>query len=48
MSKVGKKVGWTFGGNRYFGTFIRETKDKIFARTKNGKIKKIIKRKRRK
>jgi hypothetical protein len=40
---MAKKVSWTFGGKRYYGTFIRETKTHKFAKTKNGKIKKIKK-----
>ena len=39
------KVSWMWGGTRHYGTFIRETKLHIFARTVNGKIKKIIKKK---
>jgi hypothetical protein len=39
-----KKVSWTWGGKRYSGTLIRETKKFKFARTKNGKVKKIKKR----
>ena len=39
-----KKVSWMFGGKRYYGTLIRETKDHKFARTQSGKIKKIKKR----
>jgi len=39
-----KKVSWLYGGKRYHGTLIRETKTHKFARTKNGKIKKIKKR----
>jgi len=38
-----KKVSWMYGGKKYSGTFIRETKKAIFARTTNGKIKKIAK-----
>ena len=38
-----KKVSWKFGGKTYSGTKIRETKDAVFARTHNGKIKKIKK-----
>lgn len=39
------KVSWMFGGKKYFGTLIpsRETKDARFARTENGKIKKLPK-----
>ena len=40
---MAKKVSWTFGGKRYTGTLIRETKTHKFARTKNGKTKKIKK-----
>ena len=40
---MAKKVSWTFGGKRYYGTLIRETKTHKFARTKNGKTKKIKK-----
>ena len=32
-----------WGGKRYYGTLIRETKTHKFARTENGKIKKIKK-----
>ncbi len=39
-----KKVSWMWGGKRHSGTLIRETKNFKFARTKNGKIKKIKKR----
>tara|TARA_R110000796_G_scaffold198126_2_gene314401 strand:- start:448 stop:576 length:129 start_codon:yes stop_codon:yes gene_type:complete len=42
---MAKKVSWTYGGKKYTGTFIRETKDKIYARTTNGKTKTIIKKK---
>ena len=44
-NEMAKKVSWTYGGKRYSGTFIRETKTHKFARTKSGKIKKIAKRK---
>ena len=37
------KVSWMWGGKRHYCTKIRETKTHIFARTKNGKIKKIKK-----
>ena len=40
---MAKKVSWNWGGKRYSGTFIRETKTHKFARTHNGKIKKIVK-----
>ena len=42
---MSRKVSWMYGGKRYYGTFIRETKTHKFARTTNGKIKKIVKRK---
>tara|TARA_Y100000401_G_scaffold116500_2_gene122422 strand:- start:546 stop:680 length:135 start_codon:yes stop_codon:yes gene_type:complete len=38
-----KRVSWLWGGKRYSGTLIRETKTHKFARTANGKIKKIAK-----
>ena len=38
-------VMFQHGGKKYTGTFIRETKDKIYARTTNGKTKTIIKKK---
>jgi hypothetical protein len=41
--QMAKKISWTYGGKRYYGTFIRETKTHKFARTANGKIKKIKK-----
>ena len=40
-----KRVSWQWGGKTYSGTFIRESKTHIFARTKNGKIKRIVKKK---
>ncbi len=40
---MAKTVTWTWGGKRYSGTHIRETKTHKFARTKNGKTKKIKK-----
>ena len=39
-----KKVSWMWGGKKYSGSLIRETKTHKLARTKNGKIKKIKKR----
>tara|TARA_X000001382_G_scaffold35984_1_gene23655 strand:+ start:18681 stop:18812 length:132 start_codon:yes stop_codon:yes gene_type:complete len=42
---MARRVSWKWGGKTYSGTFIRETATKIFARTHNGKIKKIIKKK---
>lgn len=42
----GKKVSWMYGGKRYYGTLIRETSKFKYARTKNNKIKKIKKRRR--
>ena len=41
--KLPKRVSWLWGGKRYYGTLIRETKTHKFARTENGKIKKIKK-----
>ena len=43
---MAKRVSWLYGGKRYYGTLIRETKTAKFARTANGKIKKIIKKRR--
>ena len=40
---MAKRVSWNWGGMKYYGTLIRETKTHKFARTKNGKIKKIKK-----
>ena len=40
---MAKRVSWIFGGKRYYGTLIRETKTHKFARTANGKVKKIKK-----
>ena len=40
---MAKTVSWMWGGKRYKGTLIRETKTHKFARTHNGKIKKIKK-----
>ena len=42
-SPMKKTVSWMYGGKKHFGTFIRETATKIFARTVNGKVKTIIK-----
>jgi|TARA_R110002050_G_C8806695_1_gene503315 hypothetical protein len=42
---MAKTVSWKWGNKRYSGKLIRETKNYRFARTKNGKIKKIKKRK---
>ena len=41
------KVSWMYGGKRYYGTLIpsRETKTHRFARTENGKIKRLPKNK---
>jgi len=41
---MAKKVSWMWNKKRYYGTLIRETKTHKFARTSNGKIKKIKKR----
>ena len=40
---MAKRICWLYGGKRYYGTFIRETKTAKFARTASGKIKKILK-----
>ena len=40
---MAKKASWTWGKKRYYGKLIRETKTHKFARTENGKIKKIKK-----
>jgi hypothetical protein len=40
---MAKRVSWLYGGKRYYGTLIRETKTHKFARTKSGKIKRIKK-----
>ena len=42
---MAKRVSWLYGGKRYYGTLIRETKKHKFARTENGKVKKIVKKK---
>ena len=44
---AGRRVSWMWGGKRYYGTLIpsRETKDARFARTENGKIKRLPKKK---
>ena len=42
---MAKRVSWMYGGKRYYGTLIRETKTHKYARTHNGKTKKIKKRK---
>jgi len=43
--KSSGKVSWKWGGKTYSGTLIpsRETKTHRFARTQNGKIKKLPK-----
>ena len=40
---MAKTVSWMWGGKKHYGTLIRETKTHKFARTKNGKVKKIKK-----
>ena len=42
-SGLKKTVSWMYGGKKYSGKVIRETKDKIFARTHNNKVKTIVK-----
>ena len=45
---MAKRVSWTWRGKRYSGKLIRTTKKHKFARTHNGKIKKIVRRRKRK
>jgi hypothetical protein len=45
---MAKRVSWMWKGKRYSGTLIRETKTHKYARTKNGKVKTILKKKRKK
>ena len=40
---MAKKVSWMYGGKKYSGAFIRETKTHKYARTHNGKVKTIKK-----
>lgn len=40
-----RRVSWKWGNKTYSGTVIRTTKTHIYARTHNGKIKKIPKQK---
>jgi hypothetical protein len=44
---AGRKVSWKFGGKSYSGTLIpsKETKTHRYARTENGKIKSLPKKK---
>lgn len=44
---AGRRVSWEWGGKTHYGTLIpsRETKTARFARTANGKIKRLPKRK---
>ena len=35
------KVSWVWGGKRYTGTLIRETKTHKFARTKNARLRRL-------
>ena len=42
---MARTVSWKWGGKTYRGTVIRETKNFIYARTHNGKTKKIKKKK---
>ena len=43
---MAKTVSWMFKGKRYSGTLIRETATHKYSRTKNCKIKTIVKKKR--
>lgn len=45
LKAKGRKISWVFGGVKYYGNVIRETKNKIFARTHNNKVKVINKEK---
>ena len=40
---MAKKVTWIYGGKKYSGTLIRETKTHKYAKTENGKTKTIKK-----
>ena len=42
---MARKVSWKWGDKTYSGTVIRTTKTHIYARTHNGKVKKIKKKK---
>ena len=42
---MAKKICWNYGKEKYCGTKIRETKTHIYARTENGKVKTIKKKK---
>ena len=42
---MARTVSWQWGGKTHTGTVTRTTKTHIFAKTKNGKIKKIKKKK---
>ena len=41
-----KKVSWLYGGKRYYGTLIRETKTHKFLEHITVKLKRLLKRKR--
>ena len=43
---MAKTVSWMWKGKRYSGTLIRETATHKYARTKSGKTKTIVKKKR--
>ena len=47
---MGNKVSWIYGGKRYSGTLInsKETKTHRYARTQNGNIKSLPKKKKQK
>ena len=42
---MAKTVTWMWRGKRHSGTLIRETATHKYARTKNGKVKTIVKKK---
>ena len=45
---MGRKISWKYGKGTYSGTVMKTTKDKIYARTKNGKTKVIHRNKKKK
>ena len=38
---MAKRVSWNWGGKKYYGTLIRETKTHKFARTKTERLKRL-------
>ena len=43
---AGGLISWMWRGKKDSGRIIRKTKDKLFARTHNGKVKTILRKKR--